>query len=248
MSSLSTTQKILFYYGLSMVIALTLTYLWSWFDLRTLRDVGIWAKPMKFMAATAVFCITTVWLTTLVNTTVGFSDAFKGVAGLIIVTSFFEVAYISLQAARGEPSHYNTNDAFHIFMFALMGVMAVGLTASQAWLAWLIWSDLGDTKLSATTLGVLLGLGLTFVLATVSGFQLGGYQPPSGVGLPMVGWHWKNDLRPAHFLGVHAQQFIPLAGLLAERFLGANAVAGFSVFTGLNLAAWCVLTWLALVT
>jgi len=118
MASLSTTQKILFYYCLSMLVALALTYLWSWFDLRTLRDVGIWAKPMKFMAA------------------------FKGVAGLIIVTSFFEVAYISLQAARGEPSHYNTNDAFHIFMFALMGVMAVGLTASQAWLAWLIWSDL----------------------------------------------------------------------------------------------------------
>ena len=248
MASLSTTQKILFYYGLSMVVALALTYLWSWFDLRTLRDVGIWAKPMKFMAATAVFCITTVWLTTLVNTTVGASEAFKGVAGLIIATSFFEVAYISLQAARGEPSHYNTNDAFHIFMFALMGVMAVGLTASQAWLAWLIWSDLGDTKLSATTLGVLLGLGLTFVLATVSGFQLGGHQPPSGVGLPMVGWHWKNDLRPAHFLGVHAQQFIPLAGLLAERFLGANAVAGFSAFTGLYLAAWGVLTWLAVVT
>jgi hypothetical protein len=247
MSSLSTTQKILFYYGLSMVIALALTYLWSWFDLRTLRDVGIWAKPMKFMAATAVFCITTVWLTTLVNTTVGASDAFKGVAGLIIVTSFFEVAYISLQAARGEPSHYNTNDAFHIFLFALMGVMAVGLTASQAWLAWLIWSDLGDTKLSATTLGVLVGLGLTFVLATVSGFQLGGHQPPSGVGLPLVGWHWKNDLRPAHFLGVHAQQFIPLAGLLADRFLGANAVAVFSAFTGLYLAAWGGLTWLALV-
>jgi hypothetical protein len=179
---------------------------------------------------------------------VGASEAFKGVAGLIIVTSFFEVAYISLQAARGEPSHYNTNDAFHIFMFALMGVMAVGLTASQAWLAWLIWSDLGDTKLSATTLGVLLGLGLTFVLATVSGFQLGGHQPPSGVGLPLVGWHWKNDLRPAHFLGVHAQQFIPLAGLLAERFLGANAVAGFSAFTGLYLAAWGGLTWLGFVT
>jgi hypothetical protein len=248
MSSLSTTQKILFYYGLSMVVAFALTYLWSWFDLRTLRDVGIWTKPMKFMAATAVFCITTVWLTTLVNTTVGASEAFKGVAGLIIVTSFFEVAYISLQAARGEPSHYNTNDAFHIFMFALMGVMAVGLTASQAWLAWLIWSDLGDTKLSATTLGVLLGLGLTFVLATVSGFQLGGLQPPSGVGLTLVGWHWKNDLRPAHFLGVHAQQFIPLAGLFAERFLGSHAIAGFSAFTGLYLAAWGVLTWLGFVT
>ena len=248
MASLSTTQKVLFYYGLSMVFALALTYLWSWFDLRTLRDVGIWAKPMKFMAATAVFCITTVWLTTLVNTTVGSSEAFKGVAGLIIVTSFFEVAYISLQAARGEPSHYNTNDAFHIFMFALMGVMAVGLTSSQAWLAWLIWSDLGDAKLSATTLGVLLGLGLTFVLATLSGFQLGGHQPPSGIGLPMVGWHWKNDLRPAHFLGVHAQQFIPLAGLLAERFLGANAVAGFSAFTGLYLAAWGGLTCLGFVT
>jgi hypothetical protein len=175
-TGLSLAQKILCLYGLLMAAVLLPTFALSWFDVRELREVGIWAKPMKFMAATAVFCITTVWLTTLVNTTVGASEAFKGVAGLIIVTSFFEVAYISLQAALGEPSHYNKNDAFHIFMFALMGVMAVGLTASQAWLAWLIWSDLGDTKLSATTLGVLLGLGLTFVLATVSGFQLGGHQ------------------------------------------------------------------------
>jgi hypothetical protein len=64
---------------------------------------------------------------------------------------------------------------------------------------------------------VVLGLVLTFVLATVSGFHLGGQQPPAGMGLPIVGWHIGGpDARPAHFLGVHAQQLLPLAGFALQ--------------------------------
>jgi len=40
---------------------------------------------------------------------------------------------------------------------------------------------------------VIIGLVLTFVLSTVSGFMLGGNQPPAGQGLPMVGWHLHKD-------------------------------------------------------
>ena len=35
-------------------------------------------------------------------------------------------------------------------------------------------------------------------------------QPPTGAGLPVLGWHLGGgDLRPAHFIGSHAQQFVP---------------------------------------
>jgi hypothetical protein len=58
---------------------------------------------------------------------------------------------------------------------------------------------------------------MTFVLATASGFLLGGQQPPAGVGLPVLGWHIDGpDARPAHFLGVHAQQLLPLFGWLLQ--------------------------------
>ena len=129
-----------------------------------------------------------------------------------------------------------------ILLARLMALAAVGLVASQAWLAWVIWKALGSTVPTPTTWAVLCGLVLTFALSTVSGFMLGGKQPPAGVGWPVVGWHTWQDLRPAHFLAVHAQQFIPLAGLLAERVAGQAAVPGVIAFTFSYLAAWVALS------
>ncbi len=239
---LSAAQKTLCVYGLVMAALLLPTYALSWFDLRTLREVGIWAKPMKFMAGTALFALTTVWLSTLVPGQVGHDPSFSWIAALIIATSLFEVVYITVQAAKGEGSHYNTTDPLRAMMFGLMALAAVGLVASQAWLAWVIWKDLGSTVPTPTTWAVLCGLVLTFALSTVSGFMLGGKQPPAGVGWPVVGWHTWQDLRPAHFLAVHAQQFIPLAGLLAERLMGQAAIPGVIAFTLSYLAAWVALS------
>ena len=245
-SGLSTAQKILCGYGLLMALVLLPTLALSWVDVRTLREVGIWAKPMKFMAGTALFALTTVWLSTLVPGNVGHGQSFGWITALIIVTSLFEVVYITYQAARGEGSHYNTTDPLRALLFGLMAVAAVGLVASQAWLAWVIWKALGTAVMTPTLLAVLLGLALTFALSPVSGFMLGGKQAPAGVGLPVVGWHTWQDLRPAHFLAVHAQQFIPLVGILAERFAGQAAMLGVIGFTLSYLAAWVVLSWMGM--
>ena len=181
------------------------------------------------------------WLSTLVPGQVGHDTRYPWIAALVIVTSLFEVVYITYQAARGEGSHYNTADPVRAMMFGLMALAAVGLVASQAWLAWVTWKALGSAVLTPTTWAVLCGLVLTFVLSTVSGFMLGGKQPPAGVGWPVVGWHTWQDLRPAHFLAVHAQQFIPLTGLLAERLMGQAAIPGVIAFTLSYLAAWVAL-------
>lgn len=134
--ALSAASKALWVYGGLMASALLLAYVWSLFDPRTLREVGVWSKPMKFMAATALFAWTTAWLVDIASALVSKGQPFKWIVALIIVTSLFEVAYISHQAARGAPSHYNTSDALHAMLFGVMALTAVGLTASQAWLAW----------------------------------------------------------------------------------------------------------------
>lgn len=242
----SLASKALIVYGGLMALALAITYFVSLSDARTIRDVGIWAKPMKFMAATALFAWTTVWLTHLASNTVANGSAFTWIALLLIITSLFEVVYITYQASQGAASHYNTSDPVHARLFGLMGIAAVGLTASQAWLAWEIWKVQNSADIPVVTLSVIVGLVLTFLLATVSGFLLGGNQPPPGQGLPIVGWHLHKDIRPSHFLGVHAQQFIPLLGLFAERFLGSWATQGFGVGTTLYVVAWAVLTWTGL--
>jgi hypothetical protein len=245
-ASWSLASKCLFIYGGLMLLGLVLTYLVSLSDVRTFREVGVWVKPMKFMAATALFAWTTVWLAVLANTNVTHTESYKWICVLIVLTSLFEVVYITYQAFQGEASHYNNTDPFHAMMFGVMALAAVGLTASQAWLAWEIWAARESDSLSVSDLGVIIGLTLTFVLSTISGFMLGGNQPPAGHGLPFVGWHLYKDIRPAHFLGVHAQQLIPLLGLLVERFSGAYALKVFSIGSAGYISLWGVLTWLSL--
>jgi uncharacterized protein YhhL (DUF1145 family) len=242
-SALSLSSKVLVIYGGVMLLALGLTYLASLTDTRTIREVGIWVKPMKFMAATALFVWTTVWVISITNTSVGNSQAYIWITALIIVTSLFEVVYITYQGSQVAASHYNNSDRLHIILFGVMAIAAVGLTASQAWLAWEIWKEQSVLGLSIVTSGVVIGLTLTFILSTISGFLLGGNQPPAGVGLPVVGWHLYRDIRPSHFLAVHAQQFIPLLGLLAERFGGHYANLGLIAGTATYLFAWIFFTW-----
>jgi hypothetical protein len=93
--SLSVSSKILVSYGFFMLIALLLTYIWSFNDSRLIRDVGVWSKPMKFMAATALFAWTSIWVLKVANSRIDQLRLFNWIVGLIVVTSLFEVVYIS---------------------------------------------------------------------------------------------------------------------------------------------------------
>lgn len=246
MSHLSMASKCLVAYGALMWLACGLVGLLSINDARTLREVGIWAKPMKFMAATALLAWTTVWVTELANASISHTEAYKGICILLVLTSLFEVAYITFQASKGAASHYNSSDRWHAFMFGVMAVAAVGLTASQGWLAWEIWASRETSPLSVTAWGVIIGLALTFALSTFSGFLLGAQQPPAGTGLPLVGWHLHKDIRPSHFLGVHAQQLLPLCGICADRFFGTHSAQALAAGSSFYVILWGLLTWMAL--
>ena len=229
-----------------MLLALVFCYVWSLSDHRLIREVGVWVKPMKFMLSTALFALTTVWVLKVAHSDLDQMPVYPWIVALLLLTSLFEVVYISYQASQGSASHYNVSDPFHAFMFGVMAVAAVGLTFSQAWLAWEIWQEQKGADLRVETLGVILGLTMTFVLSTISGFMLGGNQPPSGQGIPIVGWHLYKDIRPAHFLGVHAQQLIPLWGLIAAKFMGTFSTAGLLIGAFLYVMLWGISTWLSL--
>ena len=243
---LSWASKFLVSYGLIMLLALVFCYVWSLSDHRLIREVGVWVKPMKFMLSTALFALTTVWVLKVAHSDLDQIPVYPWIVALLVLTSLFEVVYISYQASQGSASHYNVSDPFHAFMFGVMAVAAVGLTFSQAWLAWEIWNEQKGADLRVETLGVIIGLTMTFVLSTISGFMLGGNQPPSGQGIPIVGWHLYKDIRPAHFLGVHAQQLIPLWGLIAAKFMGTFSTAGLLIGAFLYVMLWGISTWLSL--
>jgi hypothetical protein len=61
-----------------------------------------------------------------------------------------------------------------------------------------------------------------------------------------VGWHLQKDIRPAHFLAVHAQQLIPLWGLVAAKFMESFSTTAFIVGSFLYVLLWATSTWLSL--
>lgn len=207
-------------------------------DERTLRDVNVWVKPMKFMLSVALTALTTAWFAPLLPEAVRRGRAFGLLVWTIIATGGFEVAYIAVQAALGQASHYNVGDPFHAAMYTLMGIGAVVLTATQPWLAWMIWRHGQPGVAPAYRLGVLLGLVLTFVLGAGAGILLGGGTPAPSPGLPVLGWSMvAGDFRVAHFVGIHAGQVLPLLGF-------AVAAAGLrraSALVWLGSALWCAL-------
>lgn len=135
-------------------------------------------------------------------------------------------------------------------MFGLMAVAAVALTATQALLAWTIWRNAPVAPLPVAAQAVLLGLMLTWLLGTASGFLLGGKQPPAygEAVLPLLGWHLAGgDGRPAHFLGLHAHQLLPLLGFVLQRYLPHSTGTALLWFSSaVYLGAWWWLVRLAL--
>ncbi len=204
-------------------------------DERTLRGVNVWVKPMKFALSLGVLAWTTAWFAGHVDAARRKSLAL--VRWTLIGAAALELIYITLQAARGEGSHYNVGDALHGTLYILMGIGAVLLTATQALLAWLVARHARPGLDPAYRLSVVIGLAFAFVLGTASGAPLSALQPPDASALPVLGWHLFGDLRPAHFVGLHAEQALPLLGAWAA---ARQAARGRTLVVGAG-AAWLLL-------
>ena len=240
-AQLGATPACLWIYTGAMLAAILPTSVWAHRDLRRVHGARVGAKPLKFIASTALFAASTACLMALSGVATQAQREFDRIGTLVVVTAGFEVGYITLQAVRGAPSHYNERDAFHAAMFRSMGLAAVALMASQAWLAWVVWQHIADAPATALPAVVVVACALTFVMGTASGVLLGGRQPPPGVGLPLLGWHRRLDLRPAHFVGVHAQQAVPVLGWASLRWFGIRSCDVFLVATSLYVLVWLAL-------
>ncbi|MCW5634373.1 MAG: hypothetical protein KIT17_13655 [Rubrivivax sp.] len=208
-------------YGALLLVLLVPMALAAGLDERTLRGANVWIKPMKFSLSIAVLAFTTAWFVGHLRPAQRGSRAVHWIVWLLIGSGTFELAYITLQAALGQGSHYNVGSALHGVMYTLMGLGALVLTATQPMLAWQLRRHADPSRPAAYRLAVLLGLVLTFVFGAGVGMLLGGMQPPdagSAPTLPVLGWTLAGgDLRPAHFVGIHAGQVLPLAGFWLAR-------------------------------
>jgi hypothetical protein len=199
----------------AVLLALLLPMAVAWgFDDRLLRGVNVWLKPMKFAFSIGLLSLTTAWFAGHLPAGPRAGRAMNWIVWLLIGAGSFELAYITLQAGLGQGSHYNVGDAWHATMYTLMGIGAMVLTATQPMLAWQLYRHPDPAQPAAYRQAVLLGLVLTFVFGASAGGVLSGLQPPSGgATMPLFGWSLGGgDLRPAHFVGIHAEQVLPLIG------------------------------------
>jgi hypothetical protein len=212
-------QRTLTAYGLLLLVLTPFMLLLQQIDLRTFDDVDVWAKPTKFVFSVAIFALTTAWFFGYVRPARRKAPSLRAIVAVIIAAGSFEIIYISWQAGHGLASHFNKSSAFYQIMYALMGLGAVSLVAATLPLAWEIGRRPAPGLSPRYAAAVVMGLVLCFVLGGGFGIYMS-QQPGHTVGLvgghaPLFGWNRAGgDLRIAHFLGIHAQQAIPILGLL----------------------------------
>ena len=219
-------------------------------DDRTLDGAGVWTKPLKFETSLAIYAATLALMMPLAGTGFAHSRAARWLVGIMASGSAIELAWIILQAARGERSHFNEQSIFGQVMYAVMGVFAVAFVLVPIPLARWAWRErtggLRAGIVAAVALNLLLGGVAGGWLSTMKSHFIGG-DGTDASGLPILGWSTTGgDLRIAHFVGLHAMQAMLLMGIVTARSrpeVGARLVL-------LAAGAWSVMAgwlfWMAL--
>ena len=204
-------------------LLLIVTLIWGQFDQRKLDGVAVWVKPAKFSVSFLIHFATLAIIVDVMSPENKKLRIVAGVGWLLAAVFSAEMTYLFFQAAQAQHSHFNETTSFHSAMYSLMGVGAVVLVALPVVIAWHAKRDIAFG--SATQSGIWWGAIISFVLTVIVGGYLGGngshfigVQSNPELVLPLFGWSSEvGDLRPAHFMSLHALQFFPLIGLWADR-------------------------------
>ena len=212
------------------IALLAISILWGQLDPRVLDGVPVWAKPAKFSLSFLVHFATLAIIVAALTEENRKRRSIAIAGGVMAVAYLGEVAYIFFQAGQAEHSHFNFSTPFHATMYSLMGVGAVLLIAMPIVVAWAARGDpaIGPATRAGIWWGALLSFGLTGVVAgylsSRGGHFVGLPSDPSRA-LPILGWSTEvGDLRPAHFLSLHALQILPLIGLWIDGRSGNTAI------------------------
>lgn len=212
-------------------------------DSRTLWEVSVWSKPMKFELSMMIHFATLAVLAQMLPREKRTGIIMTPVVWASVAAALFEIVYMTLQAARGRHSHFNFDTQIESLMYGLMGIGAL-LLILAAFVLGIKLALHRDGDKSGSRLGAVTGLILSPIMTLV----VAGYMSNSGShwvgeavsdanGVPLFGWSLEvGDLRPAHFVALHAMQGLPLLGLAMDRVLPGLArpvvIAGALLFAG----------------
>lgn len=220
------------------------TILLSIFDSRLIIGAPAWIKPIKFAISIILYTGTLAWMLSFIE---GWPRLVRWIGGLTALGFAVELVAIFFQAARGVGSHFNVSTALDATIFGFMGWFVVVIWVMNIITAVLLIRQKMDNRpfAWAIRLGLLVtavGSALGFFMTQPTPDQLAALQAgetvnivgahsvgveDGGPGLPFVGWSTEGgDVRPAHFVGLHALQIIPLLGIFINRRFGKRLSDG----------------------
>lgn len=202
------------------------------FDPRLIQGTSVWSKPLKFQLSFALHWLTIAWALSLLDVPARASVGLRRWVSAGAMAAVVEVGYISVQGARGRPSHFNFETTLEtVLYYGLMGgaalVMMAATLAAGIWL----WRHQDIRSGPGLRLGAVLGLvaGSVATLLVTAPLAAGAIDGPgpwvggvrsNAAGLPLTGWSTTGgDLRVPHLFAAHLVQAMPLAGWMADRYL-----------------------------
>ena len=206
-----------------------------------------WRKPVVFAASFALLMVATAWILR------SLPARRWGWIPTVVLGGFsaIEVAVITVQQWRGQPSHFNNHSAFDDAMFGVMGwsvaMIMMGL------LAFLVWSALQFRGNAAERIAVLVGLTAVMFAGYIGGSMIAEGEAILGAtgDVPFeVVFGAAGSGKLAHFLGLHALQFLGLIAIVAPRGRAVRLViigaAGYlALFASVTATAYAGLPWIA---
>ena len=237
-------------------------------DHRVITGAPAWMKPAKFAISIAIYCFTFIWLLSKIE---GKRRAVRLVSAFTAIALSIEMVAIVIQVLRGTTSHFNVSTPVDTIIYRAMAFSIV-----IVWLACFVTAVLMTRQRLADPafawslrIGValsLVGMAVAFLMTMPTSAQLAAEHagqtmpiagahsvgvPDGGPGIPILGWSTVGgDLRPAHFLGLHALQLMPLFGWFLSRRrtqLSTAARKALVAWVGLAyLGIIVILTWQAL--
>ncbi len=213
---------------------------------RTLFDINVWIKPLKFDLALIVYLGTMAWFATWLPEGVTEARWYKTFSVIVVSAVALEMVWIIGAAANGIESHFNSSTPFMALLYPIMGALAVTLTTATLIYGLVFLRDTDSALNPAFRLSLAWGLILTFVLTVsaaglmvVNGGHFVGGNLSDAEAFPLMGWATDGgDLRVPHFFATHAMHFIPAFGFVAGAVLPKGlarasvylASAGFTGF------------------
>jgi hypothetical protein len=166
-------------------------------ETRTLADVNLWEKPLKFQAALLIYLLTLAFFAKWLPAGMRETRWYRIYAAIVIACIVYEVAIIMFAASLGVRSHFNNSTPLWTANYMLMGTAAVFLTSATLVYGIAINRNGASGLPPAIKISLVYGLVLTFVLTLIVALKIG------STGSHLVGGNL-SDAEAARSLDGHA--------------------------------------------